>query len=118
MSASAAGCLFCRIVRRELPAKVLFEDDRLFAFEDVRPQAPVHFLIIPKEHFTSLDDIPEGRAGLLGEILLRARTIAGEKGVAGPGYRIVVNTGPEAGQSVFHVHFHVLGGRDLGWPPG
>ncbi len=118
MSAAAAGCLFCRIVRGELPARVLFEDERVFAFEDVRPQAPVHFLVIPKEHVASLDDIPEGREGLLGEILLRARTIARDKGVSGKGYRIVLNTGPGAGQSVFHIHFHVLGGRPLGWPPG
>ena len=118
MTAPAAGCLFCRIVRRELAAKVLFEDERLFAFEDVRPQAPSHFLVVPKEHFASLADIPAGREGLLGEILLRARAIAGEKGLAGSGYRIVLNTGAEAGQSVFHIHFHVLGGRPLGWPPG
>ncbi|MEN6561636.1 MAG: histidine triad nucleotide-binding protein [Acidobacteriota bacterium] len=118
MSASASGCLFCRIVRGEIPAKVLFEDDRVLAFEDVRPQAPVHFLVIPKEHFSSLDDIPGERQALLGEILLRARTIARDKGVSGKGYRIVLNTGAEAGQSVFHIHFHILGGRSLGWPPG
>lgn len=117
MSDPAPGCLFCRILRRELPAKVLYEDERLFAFEDVRPQAPVHFLVVPKEHFASLDEIPGDRQALLGALLLRARTLAGEKG-AGGGYRIVLNTGAEAGQSVFHLHFHVLGGRGLGWPPG
>jgi histidine triad (HIT) family protein len=118
VSDPVAGCLFCRIVRGELPAKVLYEDERLFAFEDVRPQAPVHFLVVPKEHFSSLDDVPGDREALLGAILLRAGTIAREKGTGASGYRIVVNTGPGAGQSVFHVHFHVLGGRGLGWPPG
>lgn len=113
-----SGCLFCRIVRGELAAKVLDQDDRLLAFEDVRPQAPVHFLVIPKEHFASLDDVPGDCEALLGAILLRAREIAHKKGLARSGYRIVANTGPEAGQSVFHIHFHVLGGRGLGWPPG
>ena len=118
MSAPDAGCLFCRIVRRELAARVLYEDDRVFAFEDVRPQAPTHFLVVPKEHFASLAEVPAGREGLLGEVLLRARALAAGKGLAGGGYRIVLNTGPDAGQTVFHIHFHVLGGRGLGWPPG
>ena len=111
-------CLFCRIVRRELPAKVVHEDERLFAFEDIHPKAPVHVLIIPKRHFASLADVPEGEAALLGEVLFRARALAEARGVAGSGYRVVVNTGPDAGQSVFHVHFHLLGGRTLQWPPG
>jgi len=111
-------CLFCRIVRKELPAKVLFENERLLAFEDIRPKAPVHVLIIPKDHFASLNDAPDGSETLLGEILLRARAIAREKGVGGSGYRIVLNAGRDSGQEVFHIHFHVLGGRRLGWPPG
>lgn len=111
-------CLFCRIVRREAPATILFETERLLAFEDAFPKAPVHVLIIPKEHIASLDDAAEGSAGLLGEALLAARRAAAEKGVADSGYRIVLNTGPDSGQAVFHIHFHVLGGRHLHWPPG
>jgi len=112
------GCIFCRIVRKELPAAVLFENERLLAFEDIRPRAPVHALIIPKAHFASLNDAPEGSENLLGEILTAARTVARMKGVDGSGYRVVLNTGPHSGQEVFHIHFHVLGGRPMSWPPG
>jgi len=118
VSAPAADCLFCRIVRRELPAKILFENERVLAFEDIRPKAPVHVLVIPKDHFASLNDVPEGGGALLGEILLRARDVAREKGVGETGYRIVLNTARDSGQEVFHIHFHVLGGRPMGWPPG
>ncbi len=119
MSAHGGGdCVFCRIVRRELPAKVVFEDERLLAFEDIRPKAPVHILIIPKDHFASLNEAPDGSGALLGEILLRARAIARDKGVGESGYRIVLNTAGDSGQEVFHIHFHVLGGRRLEWPPG
>jgi histidine triad (HIT) family protein len=118
VSAPAADCLFCRIVRKELPAKVLFENDRVLAFEDIRPKAPVHVLVIPKDHFASLNDAPEGAEALLGEILLRARAIAREKGIGETGYRIVLNTARDSGQEVFHIHFHVLGGRPMRWPPG
>ena len=114
----ADDCLFCRIVRKELPARIVFENERLLAFEDIRPRAPVHVLIIPKDHFASLDDAPEGSEALLGEILLRARALAREKGVGETGYRVVLNTGRDSGQEVFHIHFHVLGGRPLHWPPG
>jgi histidine triad (HIT) family protein len=119
MSEPPAGdCLFCRIVRKELPAKIVYEDERLFAFEDIRPKAPVHFLIIPKDHIASLNEAPEGAETLLGEMLLRARAIAREKGIGEKGYRIVLNTARDSGQTVFHIHFHVLGGRRLEWPPG
>jgi len=111
-------CLFCRIVRRESPATVLFETDRVLAFEDVRPQAPVHVLVIPKDHIASLNDAAAGSEQLLGELLLEARRAAREKGIDVSGYRIVLNTGPGSGQAVFHIHFHVLGGRHLHWPPG
>jgi len=114
----AAGCLFCRIARRELPAKILFEDERVLAFDDLRPQAPVHVLVIPKAHFASLNDAPEGSEALLGELLLAARRAAREKGVAETGYRVVLNTGRDSGQEILHIHFHVLGGRRLHWPPG
>jgi histidine triad (HIT) family protein len=118
VSAPAADCLFCRIARRELPAKILFENESILAFEDIRPKAPVHVLVIPKDHFASLNDAPEGAAALLGEILLRARAIAREKGIGETGYRIVLNTARDSGQEVFHIHFHVLGGRPMRWPPG
>jgi len=118
MTREDPGCIFCRIIRRELPAKVLFETDRSLAFEDVRPQAPVHVLVIPKDHIASLNEAPAGTEKLLGELLFDARRAAREKGLSESGYRIVLNTGPESGQAVFHIHFHVLGGRPLHWPPG
>ena len=119
MSAPPAGdCPFCRIVRKELPANVLFENERILAFEDIRPKAPVHVLLIPKDHFASLNEAPEGAEALLGEILLRARAIAREKGVGETGYRVVLNTARDSGQEVLHIHFHVLGGRRMNWPPG
>ena len=117
-SPSAGDCLFCRIVRRELPARILFENERVLAFEDIRPKAPVHVLVIPKDHFASLNDAPDGAEALLGEILLRAREIAREKGIGESGYRIVLNTARDSGQEVLHIHFHILGGRRLAWPPG
>jgi histidine triad (HIT) family protein len=96
----------------------VFEDDRILAFEDIRPQAPFHILFIPKEHFASLNEVAEDKKQILAAILLRARLVAKEKGFAGRGYRIVLNTGPESGQEVFHIHFHLLGGRRMTWPPG
>ena len=114
----AGDCLFCRIVRKEIPAKILFENERLLAFEDIQPKAPVHALVIPKDHFASLNDAPDGAEALLGEILLRAREIAREKGIGESGYRIVLNTARDSGQEIFHIHFHILGGRRLAWPPG
>ena len=119
MSAAAVpSCLFCRIVRGEVPAKILFENERVLAFEDIRPQAPVHALVVPKLHIASLNEAPEGAEGLLGECLLAARRMAREKGVAETGYRVVLNTGRDSGQAVFHIHFHIVGGRPLEWPPG
>ncbi len=114
----AADCLFCRIARGELPAKIVFENERILAFEDILPKAPVHILVIPKDHFASLNDAPDGAGDLLGEILLRAREIARERGIGESGYRIVLNTARDSGQEVFHIHFHILGGRRLAWPPG
>ena len=110
-------CLFCRIVAGEVPARKVREDDRIVAFHDVNPQAPLHVLIVPKKHVASLDAAGDDDRELLGHVLLAARDLARELGVAS-GYRVVNNCGASAGQSVFHVHFHVLGGRALGWPPG
>jgi len=111
-------CLFCKIVNNEIPAELIFEDDRIVAFNDINPQAPIHILIIPKEHFASLNDIPEEKKDLLGHILLRARQIAQNLGIRENGYRIVLNTAKDSGQDVFHIHFHLLGGRRMTWPPG
>jgi len=109
-------CLFCRIVRREIPAKVIHEDEHTLAFRDIDPKAPIHVLVIPKEHVATLNDADD--ATLLGRLLLAAREIAAAEGVADAGYRTVVNCGAGAGQTVFHLHVHLLGGRNLSWPPG
>lgn len=110
-------CLFCKIVARESPAKVLFEDEHLLAFADIRPAAPTHALVIPKRHISSLDEAKREDAELLGRLVLGAARAAREAKLAS-GWRLVVNTGPDAGQSVTHVHIHVLGGRRMAWPPG
>jgi histidine triad (HIT) family protein len=111
-------CIFCKIVNKEIPAKVVFEDDWILAFDDINPQAPIHVLLIPKEHFASLNDIPEEKKDLIAHILFKARQVALEKGIKESGYRIVLNTARDSGQDVFHIHFHVLGGRHMTWPPG
>lgn len=113
-----SDCPFCRIVRREARADVVLEDDDVLAFRDVRPQAPVHILIIPKRHVESLAGAADGDAGLLGKLLLAARDLARREGIDATGYRIVANRGRGAGQTVFHLHVHLLGGRAMGWPPG
>lgn len=111
-------CLFCRIVAGEIDADVIHEDDDLLAFRDINPQAPTHVLLIPREHVTSVDDLEKGHAALVGRLHLAARDLARTEGVSDEGYRLVLNTGPAAGQSVLHLHLHLIGGRDLGWPPG
>lgn len=111
-------CLFCKIVKKEIHTKVVFENERILAFEDINPQAPLHILIIPKEHIASLNEVPEEKRNILAELLLQARQIAKEKGISEKGYRIVLNTAKDAGQAVFHIHFHLLGGRRMMWPPG
>jgi histidine triad (HIT) family protein len=115
---SNAQCLFCRIVNGEIPAKKVFEDDEVIAFRDINPQAPTHVLVIPRKHIPSIDDMTEGDVATVGTTLLRASQIARDLGIDGDGYRLVVNNGPGAGQTVFHIHFHLLGGRNFGWPPG
>ncbi|HEX8294339.1 MAG TPA: histidine triad nucleotide-binding protein [Pyrinomonadaceae bacterium] len=111
-------CIFCKIVAGEIPAAKIFEDDRAVVFRDINPQAPTHALVIPRAHVASLNEAGEGEEALLGHLLLVAARVAREEGHAGGGYRTVINTGPAAGQTVFHVHVHVLGGRRLAWPPG
>jgi histidine triad (HIT) family protein len=111
-------CLFCRIVAGEVPADTIFQDERCLAFRDINPQAPVHVLVIPREHMESLDDAGQRDEALLGHLLRVAARVANEQGLSESGYRTVINTGAGAGQSVFHLHLHVLGGRSLNWPPG
>jgi len=111
-------CIFCRIVQRSLPARIVFEDDEIVAFEDTRPQAPVHTLIVPRKHLASLKDATADDAALLGRMLVVATQLARERGLETRGYRTVFNTGAGAGQTVFHLHLHLLGGRVFHWPPG
>jgi histidine triad (HIT) family protein len=113
-----SDCIFCRIVAGEIPATVVHRDDEIVAFRDAGPQAPTHLLVVPVRHVASVAEAQASDAGLLGKMLLVCRDLASREGVASTGYRIVTNTGRGAGQSVFHLHFHLLGGRDMGWPPG
>lgn len=112
----ADDCLFCRIVSGDVPATKILETDDCVAFRDINPQAPVHALVIPKRHVASLNQADD--AALVGKCMLAAAQLAREAGIAESGWRAVVNTNADAGQTVFHVHVHVLGGRSLGWPPG
>lgn len=112
----ADDCLFCRIVRQEVPAKLVAENEHCVAFRDINPQAPVHVLIIPREHVPSLDQATD--AAMLGRLSLMAAEIARTEGISASGYRTVMNTNAAAGQTVFHVHLHLLGGRTMHWPPG
>ena len=111
-------CLFCRIVQREIPATIVYEDDRVLAFNDIDPKAPTHVLLIPKRHIESLNDLQPDDDQLVGELTRRAAALAKERGVSAGGFRTVFNTNRDAGQSVFHIHLHLLGGRRLAWPPG
>jgi histidine triad (HIT) family protein len=113
-----SDCIFCKIASGAIPAAVVHSSDRLVAFRDIDPKAPVHILVIPREHIASLDASDERHRALLGEILLLARRLARDEGIAGRGYRAVINTGDDGGQSVHHLHLHLLGGRGLSWPPG
>jgi len=113
-----SSCLFCKIVSRDIPAKILYEDDRLLAFEDINPQAPLHALLIPKTHIASLNDLTPENDAIVGEMTRRAAALAKDRGFADRGFRTVFNTNRDAGQTVFHIHLHVLGGRSFHWPPG
>jgi len=115
---SESDCLFCKIANQEIHANVVFEDDKLVAIEDIQPVAPVHILLIPKSHRASLNAATAEDVELLGHIQVTAAAIAKKLNVAEEGYRLLCNCGPAGGQAVMHIHYHLLGGRDLGWPPG
>ena len=112
------GCLFCRIVSGEIPATLVYQDDRIAAFKDINPQAPTHVLVIPKRHIATLNDLTAEDDSIVGEMVRRAAAIAAEAGFSDRGYRAVFNCNAEAGQTVFHIHLHLLGGRPMRWPPG
>jgi histidine triad (HIT) family protein len=112
------SCLFCRIVSGEIPSSRVFEDDELVAFNDINPQAPMHVLVVPRKHIASLNDLTTADAALVGTMLTRAAAIAKDRGCDRSGYRAVFNCNADAGQTVFHLHLHVLGGRRMAWPPG
>ena len=114
----SADCLFCRIAGGEIPAKIIHEDEDIVAFRDIDPKAPTHVLVIPRRHVASPDQLEDADAELLGRLVLTASAIARSEGIASTGYRLVLNTGPNGGQSVFHMHVHLLGGRRMTWPPG
>jgi histidine triad (HIT) family protein len=112
------SCLFCRIVAREIDAAVVFENEEVLAFRDVAPQAPVHVLVVPKRHIATVDDLRDDDAGVVSSLIMAAPRIARDQGVDRSGYRLVLNCREGAGQSVFHLHMHLLGGRRMDWPPG
>jgi histidine triad (HIT) family protein len=113
-----SDCLFCGIVDGKIKANVVYQNERIVAFRDISPKAPVHILIIPRKHVISVLDVEADDHALIGEIFHVAGRLAREQGIAGSGFRVVVNSGPDAGQSVFHLHYHLIGGRQMAWPPG
>lgn len=115
---SMADCIFCKIGKREIQAMVVHDDAEILAFRDINPQAPVHILIIPKKHYGSLNEMEATDGGLLGRMILAARQIANQEKIASRGYRLIINCGEDGGQSVAHLHLHLLGGRAMTWPPG
>ena len=112
------SCLFCRIVRGEIPAARVYEDDHLVAYNDINPQAPLHVLVVPREHIATLNDLDPAHDALVGEMVRRGAALAAASGYETSGFRTVFNTNADAGQTVFHIHLHVLGGREMRWPPG
>jgi len=111
-------CTFCKIIAREIPANIVFQDDKITAFRDIKPQAPVHIVLVPTEHLSSLLGLRPENSHLIGDMAYLATVLAEREGVAGTGFRLVMNCGPDAGQSVDHIHTHLLGGRAMQWPPG
>ena len=113
-----ADCLFCKIISGQIPASIVYQDDRVLAFNDINPQAPTHVLIVPRRHIATLNELTPGDDQIVGELARRAAAIAAERGIDAGGYRTVFNTNRDAGQTVFHIHLHLLGGRAMTWPPG
>jgi histidine triad (HIT) family protein len=111
-------CIFCKMANGEINPDIVYQDDEVLAFRDVNPQAPVHVLVIPRRHIATLNDVQADDAELIGKLYLTAKTVAEQEGIADRGYRTLINCNAEAGQSVFHVHLHLLGGRAMAWPPG
>ncbi len=111
-------CIFCKIIKGEIPAKLIYQDDDIVAFRDINPQAPTHVLIIPKKHIERISDITEQDANLIGKLVLVGKKIAQDEGITDSGFRLVFNNNKDAGQAVFHIHLHLLGGRKFSWPPG
>lgn len=115
---SSSACLFCRIAARQAAARIVYEDDSAVAFEDLHPRAPTHLLIVPRKHIVSLSELTSEDEAVIGHLHRIAARLAQQRGIHRSGYRTVINTGAEAGQSVFHIHVHLLGGRSMAWPPG
>lgn len=113
-----SDCLFCKINQGDIPANILYQDDDITVFKDISPQAPVHFLVIPKKHISTINDLQDVDTGLLGKMMLQAKKTAADLGVAESGYRTTMNCNDDGGQTVHHIHLHVLGGRQMTWPPG
>lgn len=111
-------CIFCKIISGDIPGDIVYQDDDVLAFRDLNPQAPTHILVIPRKHISTLNDLQADDAELVGNMYLAAKNIADEEGIAEAGYRTVMNCNAQAGQTVFHIHLHVLGGRPMSWPPG
>lgn len=112
------GCLFCSVLEKKIPADVIYEDEHAVAFRDIRPMAPTHVLVIPRKHISAIHDLTEDDVTTIGRVMLAAKAVAHQEGLEAAGYRLVINDGDAAGQTVHHVHVHVLGGRNLTWPPG
>ncbi|MTV50142.1 HIT domain-containing protein [Heliobacillus mobilis] len=113
-----SDCIFCKIVRKEIPAQIVYEDDVVVAFKDINPAAPTHILIIPREHISSIAAAEASHQAILGQLLLASQKVTAALGIEPDKHRLVINTGADAGQTVFHLHVHLLAGRNLGWPPG
>jgi histidine triad (HIT) family protein len=113
-----SDCLFCKIIAREIPASIVYEDDRVLAFNDINPQGPTHVLVVPKQHIASLNELTPEHDAIVGEVVRRGAAIAKERGIDTGGFRAVFNTNRDAGQTVFHIHLHLIGGRSMHWPPG